>query len=58
MSAEYEYQERMSQADAFFRQLRFLQQVPNDYMFNVGKLSDGYRLLQTLVNQSALERKN
>ena len=45
MSAEYEYQERMSQADAFFRQLRFLQQVPNDYMFNVGKLSDGYRLL-------------
>ncbi len=26
-------------------------------MFNVGKLSDGYRLLQTLVNQSAIERK-
>jgi hypothetical protein len=24
MSAEYEYQERLSQADAFFRQLRFL----------------------------------
>jgi hypothetical protein len=27
-------------------------------MFNVGKLSDAYRLLQTLVNMSVLERKN
>jgi hypothetical protein len=27
-------------------------------MFNVGKLHDAYRLLQTLVNMSALERVN
>ena len=51
------YGESLAESGAFLRDLMSLH-IPDEYMLNVSKLKDAERLLQTLTNMSALERKN
>ena len=57
MMQDLAYGERLAESGAFLRDLMSLH-IPEEYMLNVSKLHDAERLLQTLANMSAIERKN